>query len=121
MGPVAPVAFVVDDEKIIADTLAMILNSAGFRALPFSGPLEAIAAAATDAPDLLITDVMMPKMNGIQLAIRFRETYPQCKVLLFSGQTATGDLLERARQDGYDFDILAKPVHPKDLLAKLRV
>jgi DNA-binding response OmpR family regulator len=120
MNAVIPVAFVVDDEKVIADTLAMILNSAGFRGLPFRDPLEALAAAATEPPNLLITDVVMPNMNGMQLAIRFREAYPECKVLLFSGQAATGDLLERARQEGYDFDILAKPVHPKDLLAKLR-
>jgi DNA-binding response OmpR family regulator len=120
MDPVVPVAFVVDDERVIADTLAMILNGAGFRALPFSDPLDALAAASTEPPNLLITDVVMPNMNGIQLAIRFRETYPECKVLLFSGQAATGDLLERARQQGHDFDILAKPVHPKDLLAKLR-
>ena len=45
---------------------------------------------------------------------------PNCKILLISGQAATADLLERARAQGHEFEILAKPVHPTDLLAKLR-
>jgi CheY-like chemotaxis protein len=58
-------------------------------------------------------------MNGIEAAIRIRESLPKCKVLLFSGQAATADLLENARLRGHEFEILAKPVHPQDLLAKL--
>jgi len=54
------------------------------------------------------------------VAIETRKKLPKCKVLLFSGQAATADLLERARAQGHEFDILAKPVHPTDLLAKLR-
>jgi hypothetical protein len=45
---------------------------------------------------------------------------PTIKILLFSGQAATADLLEKAHAEGYDFEILAKPVHPQDLLSKLR-
>lgn len=114
------VAFVVDDEPVIAQTLAMILNNSGFKALAFSDPMKALSAASSNKPNLLITDVVMPKMTGIELAIRFRKEHPDCKVLLFSGQSITGDLLEKARSEGHDFDLLAKPVHPKDLLAKLR-
>ena len=62
----------------------------------------------------------MPGMSGIELAIQFRKNFPQCKVLLFSGQAATANLLEDARSDGYEFEVLAKPIHPADLLAKLR-
>jgi CheY-like chemotaxis protein len=59
-------------------------------------------------------------MTGAELAIHFRKIQPDCKVLLFSGQAATADLLEAARKSGYDFYLLSKPVHPTDLLAKLR-
>lgn len=114
------IVFVVDDEAVIAQTLAMILNQAGFQATAFDHPDKAIAACAEVAPHLLISDVVMPGMTGIELAIHFRQAQPECKILLFSGQAATADLLEKAREQGYDFDLLSKPVHPKDLLAKLR-
>jgi CheY-like chemotaxis protein len=71
-------------------------------------------------PDLIISDVIMGDMNGIEAAIRIRQILPGCKILLFSGQAATADLLEKARAQGHEFEILAKPVHPQDLLAKLR-
>jgi DNA-binding NtrC family response regulator len=114
------VVFVVDDEAVIAQTLAIILSRAGFAATAFEDPQSAIAAAAAIVPDLLISDVVMPGMTGIELAMHFRGVHPNCKVLLFSGQASTGDLLEEARGQGYDFELLAKPVHPADLLAKLR-
>jgi DNA-binding response OmpR family regulator len=114
------VVFVVDDEPVIAQTLAIILNQAGFEAHTFDHPEKAVVARAHMAPDLLISDVMMPEMTGVELAILFRKAQPECKILLFSGQAATADLLQKAREQGYDFDLLAKPVHPADLLAKLR-
>jgi len=112
--------FVVDDETVIAATLAMILRHQGLEARSFDSPLEALNATREIVPDLLISDVMMPEMSGIELALKVREYCPECKVLLFSGQAATADLLEKARADGHDFEVLAKPVHPSDLLAKIR-
>ena len=114
------VVFVVDDEVVIARTLSIILNQAGFQATPFNHPSEAIAARAELVPDLLISDVVMPGMTGVELAIHFREAQPDCKILLFSGQAATATFLDEARAKGYDFELLAKPVHPADLLARLR-
>ena len=108
--------FVVDDEHVIASTLAAILQMHGFSATYFTCPLEALTAARLKAPDLLISDVAMPGISGIELAIRMRAQYPTCKVLLFSGQAATKDLLEDARARGHDFDLLQKPVPPTELL-----
>jgi DNA-binding response OmpR family regulator len=68
----------------------------------------------------LISDVIMTDLNGIDAAIRIRGMLPTCKILLFSGQASTADLLDRARAQGHEFEILAKPVHPQDLLARLR-
>lgn len=112
--------FVVDDERVIAETLALILRQNGFLAEFFVNPLEAVAKASEEAPDLLISDVMMPQMSGIELAIKLRSLHPTCKILLFSGQAATADLLRKAQDDGHNFDLLLKPVYPADLLAAIR-
>jgi CheY-like chemotaxis protein len=115
-----PRVLVVDDERVIADTLAIILSQAGFDAhAVYTGP-DAVQLARDLIPDLIISDVVMPIMNGIEAAIEVRKFLPSCKILLFSGQAATADLLETARAQGHDFEILAKPVHPQDLLAKIR-
>jgi CheY-like chemotaxis protein len=115
-----PKVLVADDERVIADTLAMILNQSGFQAkVAYTGE-AALAMAAEYQPDMLISDVIMAGLNGIDAAIKIREILPSIKILLFSGQAATADLLEKARDRGYEFEILAKPVHPGDLLAKLR-
>ncbi len=115
------VVFVVDDERLIAETLKMILVQSGFAATAFEDPYKALEAAASGpVPDLLISDVVMPGMSGIDLAVQFRRDYPGCKILLFSGQAATADMLATAKLHGHDFEVLAKPVHPSDLLAKLR-
>ena len=118
--PGKPRVLVVDDERVIADTLSTILNQNGFDASPVYSGISAVDRAREIRPELVISDVIMQDMNGIETAIRIREMLPACKILLFSGQAATADLLERARAQGHEFEILAKPVHPQDLLAKLK-
>jgi CheY-like chemotaxis protein len=115
-----PKVLVADDERVIADTLAMILNQSGFDARAVYTGEKALELAESFRPEMLISDVIMADLNGIDAAIRIRALLPAIKILLFSGQAATADLLEKARADGYEFDILAKPVHPQDLLNKLR-
>jgi CheY-like chemotaxis protein len=117
---VKPKVLVVDDERVIADTLAMILNQSGFDARAVYSGEKAVEMASTFAPDMLITDVIMADLNGIDAAIMIRAILPKIKILLFSGQAATADLLEKARAKGYEFEILAKPVHPQDLLSRLQ-
>jgi CheY-like chemotaxis protein len=112
--------YVVDDEDVIARTLAKILEMSGFSAVAFTNPLEALNQSQADMPDLLLSDVMMPQLSGIQLAIQMQTKSPSLKVLLFSGQAATADLLQSARSEGHDFYLLPKPVHPADLLAAIK-
>lgn len=118
--PAKPKVLVADDERVIADTLAIILNQSGFDAKAVYSGESAVEVSESWRPNMLISDVIMADMNGIQAAIRIRQMLPSCKILLFSGQAATADLLEKAQREGHQFEILAKPVHPQDLLAKLR-
>ena len=111
---------VVDDEHVIADTLAMILRGIGFEAETAYSGEESITAAKTFQPNVLITDVIMSGMTGIDAAIKIRHMLPACKILLLSGQASTADLLDGAQTSGHHFDIIAKPVHPVELIAQLR-
>ena len=108
--------FVVDDEPLIASTLAMILSNSGFNAIAFNKPLEALQASQSEAPDLLISDIMMPFLSGIELATQVKEICPNCNVLLVSGQANTGNYLK----NGQRFEFLSKPVHPLDMLRKIQ-
>jgi CheY-like chemotaxis protein len=117
---VRPKVLVADDERVIADTLAIILNQSGFEAKAVYSGEKAVEMAKEWEPEMLISDVIMTDLNGIDAAIKIRSLLPSCKILLFSGQAATADLLDRARVQGHEFEILAKPVHPQDLLARLR-
>ena len=115
-----PIVFIVDDDKIIGETLALILRKSGFVARSFTDPIEALVAVRDAAPDLIVSDVMMPELSGVDLAIATARECPECKILLFSGHAETLDLLSKARERGYDFNLLAKPVHPADLLRRIR-
>ena len=112
---------VVDDEEVIANTLAIILNQAGFEARAVFSGEQAVELLESFQPEMMITDVIMRGMTGIEAAIATRNKLPKCNILLFSGQAVTADLLQEARTRGHEFEILAKPIHPSDLLAKLRV
>jgi DNA-binding NtrC family response regulator len=111
--------FIIDDEKNIADTLAMILRRASHQVNVFYDAQSALVELAVCCPDLIITDVFMPEMNGIEMAVLARRRHPACQILLFSGNAVTSDLLKDVREQGYDFELLAKPIHPTELLARI--
>ena len=117
MSKFARHVFVVDDEVMITRSLALILSREGFRVSSFTNPLEALASLESTPPDLVITDVMMPQLSGIELAIRIRRSRPECEILLLSAFTA--DLLEKTRAEGHDFRLLQKPIHPTELLLEI--
>lgn len=115
-----PRIFVVDDEAIISTTLAAILKLSGFDAVPFTHPIEALQAACLQFPDLLLSDVVMPDLSGIELAIKVQEYCPACKIILISGQSGTSNLIEQAQERGYRFELLPKPMNPQDLIKRLK-
>ena len=115
--PYRPTVLVVDDESVIAETVAAILSKSGYAATTAFDAPEALEIALLSPPELLITDVSLPGMSGIELAITIRRIFPDCKVLLFSGHAATAGLMAVAERAGHSFTLLSKPVHPKDLLA----
>ena len=111
---------VVDDERLIADSLAWILNLRGFNARSVYSGSEAIKHAVTNPIDILVSDVVMEGMSGIDAAIEICKLFPNCKVLLLSGNIGTSDMLSAAHELGHDFDILAKPAHPNEIIDRLK-
>src|SRR5882757_9642512 len=105
---------VVDDEVAIACGLKGLLNHAGFDAHAMFGGQELVDSLETLRPDVLITDVEMPGMTGIEAAIITRSRFPNCKILLFSAQAPTSSLLVKAREQGHEFELLSKPLHFPD-------
>jgi CheY-like chemotaxis protein len=114
-----PVVLVVDDESAIADTLSEILSRSGYASMAAYDGEEALETALVMPPEMLITDVQLPGMSGIELAITVKRVFPDCKILLFSGQASTSDLLASANRAGHQFALLSKPVHPTDLLKRI--
>ena len=117
-NPRNPVVLVVDDEVVIADTLTTILSQHGIAAMTAYDGLGALEIAHIIPPDLLLADVVMPGMSGIDVAMALQKDIPDCTILLFSGQAATAGLLAKAGKAWCDFEVLLKPIHP-DKLVKL--
>lgn len=116
----APRILVVDDETLIADTIVQILNRNGFVAECAYSGAEAIEIATRCCPELVLSDVMMPQVDGVEAAIEIRRACPDTRIVLFSGQAATMEILARARDRGHDFELLPKPIHPTQLIKHLK-
>jgi CheY-like chemotaxis protein len=115
-----PKILVVDDERRIADTLAEILEMSGFQvAVAYDGG-EALEAVVRFHPDYLLSDVLMPRMNGVELAISIQKMFPSARILLFSGQAGISEILLEGQRQGFEFELIAKPIHPLRLIERLK-
>ncbi len=109
---------IVDDERWTSDTLATIFTIAGYEARATYSAEEALEIMKDWLPALVILDVVLPKMSGIDLAIDLVGRAFSCQILLFSGNPNTAELARSAAQAGHPFDILEKPIHPDFMLQK---
>jgi DNA-binding NtrC family response regulator len=107
---------VADNERIIADSLALILRGKGFDSRSVYSGEDAAELAVGWKPDVVITDVVMGKMDGVALAIYLTQVLPSCRVILVSGNPSTEVLIDESKSLGHDFPIMAKPVHPDSIL-----
>ena len=110
---------VVEDEAVVLFTLELILQQHGYDVKAARDATEALATAETFRPEILLCDINLPDLDGIQVAIRVKESLPQCRVVLLSGEISSSDLLEEARDHGFFFEVLAKPTDPNQLLKVL--
>jgi DNA-binding NtrC family response regulator len=110
---------IADDEKIIADTLALILNLNGFEAAAVYSGEQAVETARTLRPDALISDICMAKMSGIDAALHIQRFVPDCEVLLISG-LAGDEMLSQVAAQHPEFVVFEKPLDPRALIEMLK-
>jgi DNA-binding response OmpR family regulator len=122
---------VVDDEVEVGEAIRRVLDRAGFSVVVAQGVSEGLTAMETQLPDIVVTDMIMPKTNGIELIKTLRSRYPRVRVIAISGGGSFGlqsykpdaikthAYLAAAREAGAE-EILTKPFDMKDLLAAVR-
>ncbi len=115
----ARMIMVVDDEHPLTDTMRAILERAGYSSTAAYSAAEGLDVLAKIRPDLIISDVMMPVMNGVDFALQASQLQPGVKILLISGHAGTQDLMDAARLEGLSVELLAKPVGPEELLSRV--
>ncbi len=109
---------VIDDEHIIADTLAEILKLHEYEAKAYYDGESALADAREFAPHVVLSDIRMQKIDGVETALRFRESQPECRIILFTASPLSSEVYERICRQGFEF--LERPLHPREIVAILR-
>jgi DNA-binding response OmpR family regulator len=122
---------VVDDEVEVAEAIRRVLEKAGFSVVVANGVTAGVQAAEMQQPDIVITDIIMPKSSGIELIKTLRDRHPRVRVIAISGGGSFGlrsykpdaltthAYLAAARTAGTD-EVLTKPFDMDDLLAAIR-
>jgi DNA-binding response OmpR family regulator len=110
---------VVDDEVVVLQTLNLIFRSRGFEVRTAASAEEALELISNWRPEIAVLDVILPGMNGLDLAVMLAQQVPTCRIVHLSGQPRSAELRDQAALEGHPFEILAKPMHPDVLLAHL--
>lgn len=107
---------VVDDDAMVRGTIRASLQRAGHQIIEAGDGLEAIATLERESVDLVVSDIIMPEVDGIGLLLKLRKQYAALKVIVISGggRTQNVDFLRMAETLGAD-RVLAKPFTPDQL------
>lgn len=111
---------IVEPEPVVASTLKEILNINGYNAAAFTDPTKGLDAVLAEGPDIVIAAVVMREMTGIELAIQVKQIGRDCKILLWSGTPEAAVLNNVAQAQGYEFEIMPKPISVEALLSRIR-
>ncbi len=108
---------VVDDDRLVADTLSLIYNANGYECEARYSAAEGFARARDFSPDLLLCDVTMPEENGLQLADRLQQAMPHVRLLMLTAYSSNAAVVSaHSRRLQRPLKLLSKPCRPDDLL-----
>jgi CheY-like chemotaxis protein len=111
---------VIDDDAVVRETIIQVLESEGYLVVSAEDGRRGLACYRNEAPDLVITDIIMPEMEGLQALAQIRDLNPAAKMIAISGGARIGntDFLEIARLLGAS-DVISKPFDPDDFLIRI--
>jgi two-component system OmpR family response regulator len=109
---------VVDDEAVLAEMVSMALRYEGWNIATASDGSAAIAAARAQRPDVVVLDVMLPDMSGLDVLHKLREEHPQLPVLLLTAKDAVEDRIAGLTAGGDDY--VTKPFSIEEVVLRLR-
>lgn len=113
-----PRILIVDDEQLSLSLLEQYLSESGFQLILATSATEALQLLQTQAVDLVISDIVMPGMDGIKLIENIRSSHPDMPVIAITANGSVGNAVEAMRNGAYDY--LEKPVNPDVLLIAIR-
>jgi DNA-binding NtrC family response regulator len=99
---------IVDDEKSIRATLAEFVREDGHEVRTAESAVEALRLAEADLPDVVVTDIILPRMSGVELLGRIHERFPDIQVIVITGEPTVETAAEAVRLGAFDY--LAKPI-----------
>ena len=120
MTNLEPKVLIVDDDVDILEFVTLNLSNEGFKVYTASNGLEAIQRATDIAPDLIILDVMMPEMDGVEACIRLRKIPSLDDTVIVFLSARHEDYSQIAGLNAGADDYITKPIRPKLLIAKLK-
>ncbi|OBJ00257.1 DNA-binding response regulator [Mycobacterium sp. 1482292.6] len=109
---------VVDDESVLADMVSMALRYEGWNISTAGDGASAIASARSQRPDVVVLDVMLPDMSGLDVLHKLREENPQLPVLLLTAKDAVEDRITGLTAGGDDY--VTKPFSIEEVVLRLR-
>jgi DNA-binding response OmpR family regulator len=108
---------IVDDEKEFAAALAERLRLRGYEATAIFSPEEAPAMAKEIQPDVILLDLKLPGVSGIEMLMTMREFVPGVEIILLTGHLDLAQRIQGMRLDAFDF--IMKPIEIADLINKI--
>jgi DNA-binding response OmpR family regulator len=107
----------VDDEQEFASTLAERLSLRGLRVRVAAGGGEALDSIAEEVPQVVVLDLMMPGMSGLEVLDRIKASHPDVQVILLTGMGAAGDGIKGKQMGAFDY--LMKPLNIEGLIQRI--
>jgi DNA-binding NtrC family response regulator len=109
--------FIIEDEYIKLVTLSEFLKKYGYEVFPFADPLEAMRKLEDEKPDVVVTDIRMPGMDGFEVLERVKQSFPRVYVIMITAYGSIDSAVKAIKMGAYDY--ITKPFKSEDLLLRL--